>query len=134
MIKKLNKKSGFTLIEMVIVISILGILSGVGMMKFGDIQQEAKLNTDYITAQNLAKATELAIIKMDISSNNTSEEIMKILVDKNYITQQPTPQSIKQGQFNISINQNKVQVVIYNKEGSENNSDIVLYPKPKDTI
>ena len=129
MIKKINQRLGFTLIEMVIVISILGVLSSVGIMKFGDIQQEAKLNTDYITAQNLAKAAELAIIKMDISYNNTSEDIMNILIDKNYITQQPIPQSILQGEFNIHINQNEVEVLLHNKEG---NSNIIMYPKPKD--
>ena len=43
---ELNKKRrpGFTLVEMVVVVTILGILSGLGFMKFDEVQRKAKEN------------------------------------------------------------------------------------------
>ena len=39
---KMKKRKGFTLVEMVLVITILGILSSIAFMKFGGVQKEQK--------------------------------------------------------------------------------------------
>ena len=63
---ELNKKRrpGFTLVEMVVVVTILGILSGLGFMKFDEVQRKAK---EY--------------------------ELNKSVLEKIYITTIPEPQS-----------------------------------------
>lgn len=54
MIKKINKllrnKKGFTLIELIVVIAVLGIISALAVPKFVNIQDDAKASVD---AQNL---------------------------------------------------------------------------------
>ena len=57
----MKKRKGFTLIEMVIVITIIGILSSIAVTKYSKIQENAKKNADYATAANLATAAMIAI-------------------------------------------------------------------------
>ena len=61
-LKKLKNKNGFTLIEMVIVITIIGILSSIAVTKYSAVQENAKKNADYATAANLATAAMLSKI------------------------------------------------------------------------
>ena len=58
---KTKKKKGFTLIEMVLVVVILGVLSSVALVKYDDIQAKAKEKADNATASTIITATTLAI-------------------------------------------------------------------------
>ena len=68
----MKKRKGFTLIEMVIVITIIGILSSIAVTKYSSIQENAKKNADYATAANLATAAMIAISdgETDVTTNN----------------------------------------------------------------
>ena len=66
-----KKRAGFTLVEMVIVVTILGILSGIGFMKFGNVQETSRKNADYAAAANLATAANLYLLENpNIDVNN----------------------------------------------------------------
>ena len=66
-----KKRAGFTLVEMVIVVTILGILSGIGFMKFGKVQETSRKNADYAAAANLATAANLYLLENpNIDVNN----------------------------------------------------------------
>lgn len=109
--KRLQKKKreGFTLVEMVIVVTILGILSGVGFMQFGNVQETSRKNADYIAASNLATAANLCLgeypeiaKELDGSNNKSSIEI-SMLKEKGYINFEPKSQSKKGKSFNILL-------------------------------
>ena len=79
-----KKRKGFSLIEVVIAITLMAILSGIAMASYTKVQQDAKKNMDYTTAANIATAAQLA----DADGVTVSIES---LVSNNYL--QSTPKS-----------------------------------------
>lgn len=119
---KKKKRPGYTLVEMVIVITILGILTSLGFMKFGQVQSNAKEKADYVAASSIATAVNLAMqdgVEIDGMKKEPLEITLKDLVDKNYLTKEPSPQS-KNDKFTIHIKDDTVIVKVGEK---------VFYPK-----
>ena len=97
---KLNskkKRRGFTLVEMVIVITIIGIISSIAITKYSKVQENAKRNADYATAANLATAAMISL-----SEGNTSVDLDS-LYSSGYIQSKPNPKSVD-GDFTITTN------------------------------
>lgn len=123
-----KKRAGFTLVEMVIVVTILGILSGIGFMKFGNVQETSRKNADYVAAANLATATSLYISEypkeVEISDEDNEKYIdVKILKSKKYINYEPKPQS-EGDKFVIKLlKDGEIQVLSNNKK---------FYPKSEE--
>ena len=119
---KKKKRPGYTLVEMVLVITILGILTSLGFMKFGQVQRNAKEKAYYVDASIIATAENLAIqdgAVIDGVKKEPLEITLKDLVDKNYLTKEPSPQSEKD-KFTIHIKDDTVVVKVGEK---------VFYPK-----
>ena len=117
---KMKKRKGFTLVEMVLVITILGVLSSVAFMKFGGIQNKAEENADYIAASSLATAINLALNDKTIDTSQVSLELLK---SEGYISSIPTPQSISNSKFEISVDKDSISIKV---------GDKIFYPKDKD--
>ena len=142
---KMKKRKGFTLVEMVIVVVILGILSSMALMKYNNVQENitinmiigmifigigtylmiqkkenAKKKADYATASTIATATIVAMNDGQISGDQVK---VSELVSKGYLQSDVKCNSTGKG-FDITINGDSVSI-------SSNNEP--YYPKPEES-
>ncbi|WP_170075041.1 pilus assembly FimT family protein [Paraclostridium dentum] len=104
----MKKRRGFTLIELVIVVAILGVLSSIALVKFGDVEKNSKINADYVTANNIATAAKLAIN----SDPSISEVSIDYLVENNYLEGKPKVQSQKDKNFEVYTENEDIKVKV----------------------
>ena len=104
MIKTLKKKKGFTLIELIIVIAIIGVLSAIAVPKFSSIQKDAKVKADIASAKVIADATKALIAIGGITDSSGYTIPTKVGTDiKGYIEVEPVVKAIKEEDFLVEI-------------------------------
>ena len=79
--KMLRKEQGFTLVELMTVLIILGVVLGIGIPKYLQIQKMAEWQADETTIKNFAKAAETYAASID----NHGDLPMATLVEKGLI-------------------------------------------------
>ncbi|WP_032120655.1 prepilin-type N-terminal cleavage/methylation domain-containing protein [Clostridium amazonitimonense] len=126
LLNKKRKKKGFTLIEIIIVLAIIGILVTLIMPKFGNITSDAKVKADFANAKIIHDAT-AALLAQDkftseeIKKMETSTKVEEITSLKDYLQTIPNSKSAKGKDFNIMVkkvgtNNEKISVMINGTE------------------
>ncbi|KGN02261.1 hypothetical protein Z969_06370 [Clostridium novyi A str. 4570] len=124
--KKLKKKKGFTLIELIIVIAILGILALIAIPKFGSAQKDAKIKADIATAKTIADTTATLVAKGDIALPTTEQIEIKLDTIKNEMQNgDHKPQALEGGSFKVYVDKDGNVTVKVEKD----NAKYTLYPK-----
>jgi len=75
--KLLKKQEGFTLVELMIVVVILGILAGIGVQQYGNIQERAREAADAANKKVLTNAANMWLIMNDgFKGDPEAEEVV----------------------------------------------------------
>lgn len=117
-VKALNKdERGFTLIELIVVIAILGILAAIAVPRVTTSLSNAKANADIANAQIIGQAAE----RYYIETGNTTTDIQD-LVDAGYLNK--VPKTSSGGDFPLTMDSNG-KAIVKDSNGKQ------LYPEVK---
>ena len=88
--KKFGSKSGFTLVELIVVIAILGILAGIAVPAYSGYIKKANEAADYTQLDAIKTAVVFASTDKQVKAGTTYEDITKITVTEGSVAVEPT--------------------------------------------
>jgi len=107
--KRINNKKGFTLVELLIVIAVLGIIAGIGVTSMSGVTKTFKEKADVETARMVARQIEIQVMAGELSLPATTAQVDTAITDA-----YPTPQL--GGAFTFAVAADGVVTVIANSQ------------------
>lgn len=80
--KKFGSKSGFTLIELIVVIAILGILAGIAVPAYSGYIKKANEAADLVQLDSVKTAVDFAFIEKNVQKDKEDSKLEKIVVNE----------------------------------------------------
>ena len=129
--KLLKKQEGFTLVELMIVVVILGILAGIGVQQYGNIQERAKKAADDANKKVLTNAANMWLIMnggLEGAEKKFEGEENALVPD--YVEKWPTVPGSNEEYYVVTI----TKTVVKEDDGSESErySIAVTYEEVQD--
>ena len=101
----MRKKNGFTVIELIIVIGVIGILAGVLVPSFIGLNNKAKLSSDKALVKNLNSCLLLRSLEYDDTTNNCMHDAVEDLAKSGISVDQLTTKSNEKLLWNLAKNE-----------------------------
>lgn len=90
--KMLKQQEGFTLVELMIVVVILGIISGIGIQQYGKVQENARVAADQANIRIIKSAVQM----YEMGEGKKPSDITDLVPD--YLEKVPeSPWGVKEG-------------------------------------
>ncbi|MGB4427666.1 MAG: prepilin-type N-terminal cleavage/methylation domain-containing protein [Limnochordia bacterium] len=84
-----QEEQGFTLVELVVVVVILGILAGVGIQQFGNVQERARQSAHDANVKVLTSAAQMYALIEGVQSDTTITKGSEDLLVPDYLAEWP---------------------------------------------
>lgn len=107
--QQIKKDDGFTLIELIIVLTIIGVIMSIAIPGFTKNLDSARLQADKASARTIATATQMAFL--DKLENITLDR----LVSEHYLEKKPLPQRKDSDNFSLTIDAEGKIIINYEK-------------------
>jgi prepilin-type N-terminal cleavage/methylation domain-containing protein len=126
----MKKSKGFTLVELVVVIAILGILAGIAIPRFMDAQAAARGSKIVADMRMLESALNVYMVNHTLPDNTSINLDILLNSTPPYISSIPKPpngRAIFPKGFEVNINGSKSSYSIHNSSSKNSTKIVVVY-------